>query len=132
MSVFADTSALYAVFDRDDSNHSKARAAWTEWLRAGEPFVTNNYVVLETLALLQHRLGLAAVRAFHEDVMPLLHVEWVSEEQHRAGVESALAASRRKLSAVDCVSFRTMRRRGLRTAFCFDPHFREQGFQTKP
>jgi predicted nucleic acid-binding protein len=132
MSVFADTSGLYAVFDRDDANHPKAKTAWEAWLHAGELLVTSNYVLIETLALLQHRLGLAAVRAFHEDVMPLLEVEWVSEEQHRAGIEAALAAARRKLSVVDCVSFRTMRDRGLRTAFCFDAHFRDQGFQLKP
>jgi len=132
MSVFADTSGLYAVFDRDDTNHVRARAFWVEWLRTGEPIVTNNYVLVETLALLQRRIGLAAVRAFHEDIMPLLHVEWVAGEQHRAAVEAALAAARRKLSVVDCASFQTMRQHGLRTAFCFDAHFREQGFQIRP
>ena len=41
MSIFVDTSGLYAVFDRDDANHSKARVAWEEWLRQDEPLVTN-------------------------------------------------------------------------------------------
>ncbi|HYK60204.1 MAG TPA: PIN domain-containing protein [Bryobacteraceae bacterium] len=132
MSIFVDTSGLYAVFDRDDANHSKARVAWEEWLRQDEPLITNNYVILETLALLQRRIGVAAVRMFQEDVAPLLQVDWVSEGQHSAAVEAMLAAARRKLSVVDCVSFQTMRRHGLRTAFCFDPHFREQGFSTKP
>ena len=132
MSVFADTSGLYAVFDRNDANHSKSKAIWAGWLREGEALVTNNYVLLETTALLQHRLGIAAVRAFYEDVAPVLQVDWVSEEQHRAGVGAMLAAARRKLSLVDCVSFQTMRHHGLRSAFCFDAHFREQGFETKP
>ena len=132
MSIFVDTSGFYAVFDRDDANHEKAKTAWGKWLQSGETLVTNNYVLVETLALLQHRLGIAAVRAFHEDVMPLLRVEWIVEEQHRAAVEAALAAGRRKLSVVDCVSFQTMRHGDLRSAFCFDPHFSEQGFQTKP
>jgi uncharacterized protein len=132
MSVFADTSGLYAVFDRDDANHSEGRVEWAKWLREGEVLVTNNYVLLETTALLQHRLGMAAVRAFYEDVVPVFQVDWVSEEQHAAGAEAMLAAARRKLSLVDCVSFQTMRRHGLRTAFCFDMHFREQGFETKP
>ena len=132
MTVFVDTSGLYAVFDKDDDNHSRARAAWMEWLHEGAVLVTNNYVLLETTALLQHRIGVAAVRALHEDVMPLLQIDWVSEEQHRAGVEAVLAAARKKLSLVDCVSFQTMRSRGVRTAFCFDAHFREQGFATKP
>lgn len=132
MMVFVDTSGLYAVFDKDDANHSRARAAWVDWLREGTLMVTNNYVLLETTALLQHRLGVAAVRTLHEDVMPMLQVDWVSEEQHRSGIEAVLAAARKKLSLVDCVSFQTMRQRGVRTAFCFDAHFREQGFATKP
>lgn len=132
MTIFVDTSGLYAVFDRNDANHSRAKAAWTEWLREGTALVTNNYVLLEATALLQHRIGVAAVRALHEDMIPLLQVDWVSEEQHRTAIEAMLAAARKKLSLVDCVSFQTMRNRGVRTAFCFDAHFREQGFVTKP
>jgi predicted nucleic acid-binding protein len=132
MTVFLDTSGLYAVFDREDAHHSKAKNAWVEWLREGAVLFTNNYVLLETAALLQHRIGVAAVRALHEEVTPLLQIDWVSEEHHRAGVEAVLAAARKKLSLVDCVSFQTMRNRGVRTAFCFDAHFREQGFATKP
>ena len=132
MSVFADTSGLYAVFDRDDANHSRSQTAWANWLREGEVLMTNNFVLLEVTALLQHRLGMAAVRALYEDVVPVLQVDSVSEDQHRAGAGAMLAASRRKLSLVDCVSFQTMRHDGLRSAFCFDTHFREQGFETKP
>lgn len=132
MTVFMDTSGIYAVFDRDDANHAKAKAAWAHLLDGRTVLLTNNYVLLETIALLQHRIGLDAVRAFHDDVEPLLDVEWVSQEQHRAGLEAALAAARKKLSLVDCVSFQTMRRHGVRTAFCFDAHFREHGFATEP
>jgi predicted nucleic acid-binding protein len=132
MTIFLDTSGLYAVFDREDANHSRARTAWMGWLREGAVLLTNNYVLLETAALLQHRIGVAAVRALHEELTPLFQIDWVSEERHRAGMEAVLAAARKKLSLVDCVSFQTMRNRGVRTAFCFDAHFREQGFVTKP
>jgi predicted nucleic acid-binding protein len=128
MTVFVDTSAFYAVFDRSDSNHGRAREIWAQLLDDATNLVTNNYVLVETIALLQHRLGLAATRAFHEDVVPVLSIDWVSEQRHKAGMEAALAAARKKLSLVDCVSFQTMRELGLRTAFCFDNHFREQGF----
>jgi uncharacterized protein len=132
VTVFVDTSGLYAVFDRDDENHPRAKQAWVGWLRDGAVLLTNNYVLLETSALLQHRIGVAAVRALHEEITPLLQVDFVSEEQHRAAVEAVLAAGRKKLSVVDCVSFQSMRSRGVRTAFCFDAHFREQGFVTRP
>lgn len=132
MTVFVDTSAFYAVFDRDDANHPSAKAAWTTLLGEAETLLTNNYVLLETAALLQHRLGVAAVRSFHESVMPLLQVDWVTAEEHRAGTEAVLAAGRKKLSLVDCVSFQTMRQFEIRVAFCFDAHFGEQGFTTRP
>jgi uncharacterized protein len=132
MSLFADTSGLYAMLDRNDANHLRAKAVWSDWLTNRETLLTNNYVLLETVSLLQSRIGLAAIRTLWEDVMPALHVDWVSEEQHRAGIEAVLAASRRNLSLVDCVSFQTMRHNGLRVAFCFDTHFREQGFETRP
>jgi predicted nucleic acid-binding protein len=94
-------------------------------------FLTSNYVLVETAAWLQHKLGLAAVRVFQEEIMPLLQIDRISEERHRGGMEALLAAGRKRLSLVDCVSFQTMRENGRRSAFCFDAHFREQGFTTK-
>jgi predicted nucleic acid-binding protein len=132
MTVFVDTSAFYAVLDRDDVNHPAARDAWTRLLRGGVTMFTTNYVMLETAALLQHRIGMSAVRSFYEDVAPLLQVDWVTQERHQSAVEAVLAAARKKLSLVDCVSFQVMRRLGIRTAFCFDAHFGEQGFKTEP
>lgn len=42
---------------------------------------------------------------------------------------AVLTADRRGLSITDCISFKVMRRRGIRAAFTFDRHFREQGFE---
>lgn len=44
------------------------------------------------------------------------------------GEEAVLAAGRRSLSLVDCVSFAAMRQYGIREAFTFDCHFGEHGF----
>jgi uncharacterized protein len=90
--------------------------------------VTSNYILLETIALLQNRLGIEAARAFHDDVLLLTHVEFVASEMHRSGVAALLSASRRDLSLVDCVSFEVMRTSGINTVFAFDKHFKEQGF----
>jgi predicted nucleic acid-binding protein len=128
MTVFVDTSAFYAVLDRDDDNHASAKATWGRLLSSRAGLFTNNYVLLETYALLQNRLGVAALRAFQQDAVPLLEVDWISAQRHYGAVEAALAAQRRKLSVVDCASFQSMREHGVNVAFCFDEHFREQGF----
>jgi predicted nucleic acid-binding protein len=125
--VFIDASAFYAVLDRNDNNHGSAEAIWGRLLNSGAALLTNNYVLLETCALLQNRLGVAALRAFQQDVVPLLSVDWISAGRHRSAVEATLAAQRRRLSVVDCSSFQTMREQGVDVAFCFDDHFREQG-----
>jgi predicted nucleic acid-binding protein len=129
VTVFIDTSAFYAIIDRDDLNHARSGKLWDQLLRDAYALVTNNYVVVETSALVQHRLGVPAVRTFIEDMLPVVRIEWITEEYHRAAGNVLLAAGRRRLSLVDCVSFETMRRTGIRSAFCFDDRFREQGFQ---
>jgi predicted nucleic acid-binding protein len=69
-----------------------------------------------------------AVQIFHERVVPLLTVEWITKPLHQAGLTAFLSANRRKLSLVDCTSFETMRQLNIDTAFAFDQHFVEQGF----
>ena len=129
MSVFVDTSALLAVLDADDQFHSRACTVWADLLERAEDLLSTSYVLVETFALVQHRLGMEAVRTLEEDILPVIHIHWIDETEHRAGVTALLAAGRRQLSLVDCVSFLTMRRFNLRAAFAFDRHFTEQGFE---
>ena len=132
MRIFIDTSAFYALLDRDDENHQKAKRAWTGMLHSENTLVTSNYVLVETFALLLHRLGIDALRGFQDAIVPLVNVEFVSSEMHRSSVSALLSASRRNLSLVDCVSFEVMRTLEIKTVFVFDLHFEEQGFMIIP
>lgn len=132
MRIFIDTSAFYALLDRNDANHQRARSAWIGLLSDENTFLTSNYVLVETFALLQHRLGMEAVRGFQNDVLPLVNIEFVLSEIHRSAVSALLAITRRSLSLVDCVSFEMMRNLEIKAAFAFDPHFKEQGFDILP
>jgi len=132
MIVFLDTSAFLAILDRDDRNHPKAKKTWSDLLFSENTLVRNNYALVESFALIQHRLGMDAVRTFQEDILPLVNVEWVDESTHKSGLSALLTTSKKKLSFVDCVSFEIMRHLGIRTAFTFDPHFGEQGFKCIP
>ncbi len=127
-----DTSAFYAVLDSDDKEHPSARQAWERFIKTENSLYTSNYVLVETLALLQNRLGIGAVRAFEDAVTPLLRILWVDDNTHQQAVDTVLTAGRRRLSLVDCSSFVLMRRHGLDSAFAFDDHFSEQGFTTVP
>jgi predicted nucleic acid-binding protein len=132
MTIFVDTSALFAVLDRDDRHHPEARAVWVELLEADAELVTTSYVIVEILALAQRRLGQAALRALCADAVPLLRTVWVAEADHAAALAALLASERRDLSFVDMTSFHVMRRLGVEQAFAFDRHFLEQGFGMRP
>jgi predicted nucleic acid-binding protein len=132
MVVFVDTSALYAILCQDDPNHPRAGKLWLDLNNREEVLIITNYILLETLTLLQRRLGMASVRTFQEEIVPVLRVEWLDEQYHEAALSAFLTANRRQLSLVDCSSFEVMRRLGLRRVFAFDPHFAEQGFDLLP
>lgn len=129
---FVDTSALYAVFDSRDARHVGAARVWEELCSSGAPLFVSSYVLVETTALLQNRLGVRAIDAFYTHVLPWLHVTWVDGSLHAQGIAGLLAAGRRDLSLVDCTSFALMRQLGLRRVFSLDAHFRDQGFEVEP
>ena len=132
MNVFVDTSALMAVLNADDRYHAVAKSAWEKLILGRDQLYLNNYVLIETFALLQRRFGLEAVHLFQSDILPVMEIAWVGEATHSSAVGALLAANRRSLSLVDCASFETMRQLGLSHVFTLDTHFKEQGFEVIP
>ena len=129
--IFIDTSAFYALFDRDDKHHRSAALAWEAIRDTPGQLACSNYILLETIALLQNRLGMPTVQDFI-GLTSFIPVYWVTIEQHNQAVSALLTAGRRGLSLVDCTSFDIMRSQGIRTAFTFDAHFAELGFTCIP
>lgn len=129
MSVFADTSSLYAAIVRSEERHRECLALFEKLLEGGRVIQTTNYVVLETTALLQHRIGLDPVRDFDQRVLPLINVHWVSSDLHQRGMRRLLRENKRTLSLTDSVSFEFMEAAGLRDAFSLDRHFADAGFR---
>lgn len=132
MTVYVDTSALYAYLVGDDPEHAAAGSAFEDLRTRDRRLHTTSYVLVETVALLQARIGLAAVRSLHEDLCPLLDVTFVDHDLHEAAATALLASGRRRVSLVDWVSFTVMRRLGMTEAFAFDDDFADHGFTLVP
>lgn len=131
--VFIDTSALYAVLDRDDSVHDDAARRWQQLvdqrLDCTVPAVrTHSGVLIEATALVQHRLGLDTVRTLLHDLLGIVEVEWVDARLHERASTALLAAGKRSISLVDWTSFELMRARDIEVFFAFDDDFTAQGF----
>jgi predicted nucleic acid-binding protein len=128
VAIFVDTSALLPILNQDDADFPEAQRIWERLAKEQAALVTSSYVLVESLALIQNRLGMEALHDFQESFVPLIQVVWVTEALHQLGVAALLAANRRQLSLVDCVSFVVCRQQHLEQVFAFDAHFSEQGF----
>jgi predicted nucleic acid-binding protein len=126
--IFLDTSAIYAWADGADPHHRTAIRRLQAILDAGDDLLTHNYVLVESIALLQARLGLAAATRLAQDTAAFV-VEWIDDDLHAAGIRELERSNKRHVSLVDHISFLVMRRRHVGTAFAFDPDFAAAGFR---
>jgi uncharacterized protein len=126
--IFLDTSGAYALADRDDEMHETAVRMFDAARDNGEEIVTHNYVLVESAALMQRRLGVGVALAFLRDARDFATM-WADEEMHDEAVK---LMARRKLSAlslVDALSFLIMRDKRINEFLGFDRHFEDAGFQ---
>ena len=132
MVTFVDSSAFYAYLDARDGHHPSARIALPELIEARDDLVTHNYVVVESAALIQRRLGAEAVRVFIDDILPAVRIHWIGESTHRLATAAMVASLNRGVSLVDWTSFVVIRELGIDRAFAFDADFEAQGLQVIP
>ena len=132
MSLFVDTSGLYALLVRSEQQHASVTEAFRAAAEGGRRLYTSNYVLVETAALLQHRIGLEPVRDLDTLIVPVLDVRWVDEALHRRGVERLFRTDKRRVSLVDAVSFTVIDEEGGRDVLGLDPDFAAEGFRLVP
>jgi predicted nucleic acid-binding protein len=129
--VFADTSALYAFIDRNDSSHRIAREAVTRLVQAGRRIVATDYIVAETVNLANARGGTAvAIRVL--DLMEQsagIRLEWIGVERFDGAKTFFRKHADHGYSFTDCTSFVVMRELRLTEALTTDRHFVEAGFR---
>jgi predicted nucleic acid-binding protein len=123
-----DTSALYALADRADPNHGEARRLFSALLRSAEGLVTHNYVLVESIALIQNRIGTSAALALARTA-DNFEVEWVDKTLHHEAIRALARSPKRRISLVDQVSFLVMRSRDIESALAFDKDFVREGFR---
>lgn len=132
MKIFVDTSAILALLNDQDRFHESAKNEWTGIIKSDALLFSSNYIILETIAILQHRFGADAVRLFIGSIQPVINILWINEDLHNSALSIILTINNRDLSLVDSTSFEFMRKMELNSVFTFDRHFSEQGFKVVP
>jgi predicted nucleic acid-binding protein len=125
--IFLDTSAIYALADKADPNHASAYKKFDLALKAGEVFLLHDYVLVESAALLEARLGPHSALAFLKDGRAF-DMECLDSALHQEALKELEKIGKRGISLVDCRSFVVMRRRGVKKILAFDTDFQDQGF----
>ena len=60
--IFIDTSAFLALVHHADSNHKNAVEQWEKLLETDEALITNNYVLVESIAIAHTRIETSEAR----------------------------------------------------------------------
>ena len=128
MRIFADTAGLFALLVQNDYMHIRAKQNFAYFTQHSAQLLTSSFVLVETSALLQRRVGLAAVHDFQSKIIPLLEIIWVNGDWYTLAIQRLFALNNRNISLVDCLSFEIMESEELTTVFSFDKHFAENGF----
>lgn len=98
----ADTSALYAVFDEDDTRHEAAR----DHLSQASPVLVPREILVETSNLLQYRFGWSAARDAMRSLLEEPAIR-VAEPVPIEGVWGAYDRAEGALSLADAVVVQT-------------------------
>jgi predicted nucleic acid-binding protein len=129
--IFVDTSGFYALLAGKDPCHEKAAAILKKASSARSRFVTTDYVLDETAALLKAR-GLGhLLDLFFSDLTASLACRtlWTGSDDFARARDYFLRHKDKDYSFTDCVSFCVMRTEGLRRALTTDAHFLQAGFE---
>ncbi|MDB4979927.1 MAG: PilT protein domain protein [Myxococcales bacterium] len=123
--VLVDTSAIYALIDRDDGNHAAARTGLERMRkRRDEPLVTN-FIVAESHALLLVRLGPEIARRWLTTLV--WTIEAITPADEASARQIILTHTDKRHSYVDATSFAIIKRLRVRAALAFDRHFPQFG-----
>lgn len=125
--IFVDTGAWYALVDRKDPYHTRAKAFFDN---NAIPFITTNFVFDEAVTLIMNRLGWSVAAAFGEGLKKssFATIAVVTDGDEEKAWEIFLKYKDAGFSYTDCTSFAVMRRLKIDTAFAFDEHFKILGF----
>lgn len=124
--IFMDSSALYALADKDDSNNPAAHLIKERLIRERLRVITINILVIECHALILSRPGHQKARDWLVNLpLPVIRI---TEDDEKRGKAIIQQYHDKDFSLADAISFAIMERLGLRHAFTFDDHFRRYGF----
>ncbi len=132
--VLADTSALYALFDRKDQNHQAAVQFYDQQLSFNTRFIVIEYVLVELMTLLRKRGYTAFAVQFRESLSTsqIFMLQYSSPEFEEETFRVFRSFTDKSWSYTDCALFVTAKHLGNVPVFSFDHHITQMGLIRLP
>jgi predicted nucleic acid-binding protein len=132
--VFLDTGYVLALELLNDQNHRIAVKHWRSLRKRLPPLVTTSYVFDEVVTYFNSRGHHAKAVELGNRLLasPSVKFVHVDEKLFKEGWEYFQLHKDKDYSLTDCISFVVMKALGIDTAFAFDHHFVQAGFQKLP
>jgi predicted nucleic acid-binding protein len=129
--VFVDTSGFFAVLSPHDRDHATA-IRWMIDFGAQTPIVTTDYILDETITLLQSRRQPHLVEPWLTSILKsdYCRIVWMDATRFEEVRCFFTKHADKEWSFTDCFSFCVMRERQIGQALASDQHFRQAGFST--
>lgn len=123
--VLWDSSAILALLDAQDADHTRAVAVARQIAADKRPSFVTNYIEVEAHALLLRKLGRTMAREWlMAGGLPVVRALPTEEQQAR---EILARQTDKDWTLCDAISFAVLDSRHVRRAFTFDHHFRQYG-----
>lgn len=126
--IFADTSALVALFNNKDENHQRA----LEWFKQLRPkMIITDYIIDELLTLSLSRGNkqfAITISKNIKNIFPSDSIKKITTEEFQESWDIFEKFLDKNWSFTDCTSYVFMKKFNFRKAFTFDKHFKEFGF----
>ena len=135
--VFVDTGGWIAMAVKRDRYHKEAATYYRKLSKTKVRLVTSNYVLSETYTRIRYDDGHAKAMQFNALIQEAikagrLNLEWITHVLHKEAWNIFEKYEGQDFSFVDCTSFATAKRLGVKEVFGFDDHFKTMGLILKP
>lgn len=131
MKAFLDTSGFYALVSSTDRFHVNARDAYESLILDDVPLYTSSYVLVESIALIQRRLGYSVLKAFVDSVTEVFLIIWVGEKIHKDAWNLVEQRQGGEFSFVDATTILIAKEIDAHVV-TFDDSFKKVGIKTLP
>jgi len=130
--LFLDTSALYAYFDKSDSEHERI----SEYINlSADDFYLTNYIVDELITLLRFRnFEIKQFKSYIDEIWneSFCNIMYVMPEIEKEAWKMLIKYHDHKFSFTDCTSFVVMKKSLIKKVCTVDEHFKIAGFRVYP